>query len=72
MQCSIILHSQIEKQKQVKQMQKLISGLTKKILIQGCQKKNSTNGSEIVSSKIINSHYTRTDSKKLNNPRSTS
>lgn len=57
MQCSIILHSQNEKQKKGKANAKThFRTYQKKILIQGCQKKKkSTNGSEIVSSKIINS-----------------
>jgi hypothetical protein len=56
MQCSIILHSQNEKQKKGKANAKThFRTYQKKILIQGCHKKKSTNGSEIVSSKIINS-----------------
>jgi uncharacterized membrane-anchored protein len=46
----------MKNRKRVKQMQKLISGLTKKkYLFRDVTKKKSTNGSEIVSSKIINS-----------------
>lgn len=56
MQCSIILHSQNEKQKKGQANAKTHFRTYAKNTYSGMSKKMGTNGSEIVSSKIINSN----------------